>query len=54
MAKIVVREAVERQMHFEGRLRGVEDGAVVIEAGRHKVVRLPIENIARGRLAVEF
>jgi len=54
LAKIVVREAVERQMHFEGRLRGIEDGAVVLEAGRRKVVRLSIENIARARLAVEF
>jgi ribosome maturation factor RimP len=54
VAKIVVREAVERQMHFEGRLRGVEDGAVVLEAGRRKLVRLPLDNIARGRLAVEF
>jgi ribosome maturation factor RimP len=54
MAKIVVREAVDGQMHFEGRLQGVEDGAVVLEAGRRKVVRLPLEKIARGRLAVEF
>jgi ribosome maturation factor RimP len=54
MAKIVVREAVDRQMHFEGRLLGVEDGVVVLEAGRRKVVRLPLDNIARGRLAVEL
>ena len=54
VAKIVVREAVERQMHFEGRLCGVEDDAVVLEAGRRKEVRLPFDNIARGRLAVEF
>ena len=55
MAKIVVSKAVEKQMHFEGRLRGVEDGAVVLEVGkRQKQVRLPLDNIARGRLAVEF
>lgn len=54
MAKIVVREAVNRQMHFEGRLRGIEDGAVVLDAGRRKTVHLPLDNIARGRLAVEF
>ena len=54
MAKIVVREAVDGQMHFEGRLPGVEDGAVVLAVGRTKVVRLPYDNIARGRLAVEF
>ena len=31
MAKVVVREAVNGQMHFEGRLRGVEDDALVLE-----------------------
>lgn len=55
LAKIVVREAVDGQMHFEGRLRGVDEGAAVLEVGRRgKVVRLPLANIARGRLAVEF
>ena len=54
VAKIVVREAVGGQMHFEGRLRGVEDGAVVVEVGRSKVARLALGNIARARLAVEF
>jgi ribosome maturation factor RimP len=54
VAKIVVREAVERQMHFEGLLSGVEGNAVVLEAGKRKVVRLPLDNIVRGRLAVEF
>jgi ribosome maturation factor RimP len=54
MAKIVVRQAVDRQMHFEGRLLGVEEGAVVMEVGRSKTVRLALDNIARGRLAVEF
>jgi ribosome maturation factor RimP len=54
LAKIVVREAVNGQMHFEGRLRGVEDEAVVLESGKNKVSRLPLDNIVRGRLAVEF
>jgi ribosome maturation factor RimP len=54
MAKIVVREAVDGQMHFEGRVTGTEDGAVMLAVGRTKVVRLPYDNIARGRLAVEF
>jgi ribosome maturation factor RimP len=54
LAKVVVREAVDGQMHFEGRLRGVEDDAVVLEVGRHRVARIRPENIARGKLAVEF
>jgi ribosome maturation factor RimP len=54
LAKIVVTEAVDGQMHFEGRVQGIEDGAVVLAVGRTKVVRLPYDRIARGRLAVEF
>ena len=54
MAKIVVREPVDGQVHFEGRVTGIEDGAVVLAVGRTKVVRLPFDRIARGRLAVEF
>jgi ribosome maturation factor RimP len=54
MAKIVVRDAIDGQVHFEGRVTGIEDGAVVLAVGRTKVVRLPFDRIARGRLAVEF
>jgi ribosome maturation factor RimP len=56
IAKIVVRDAINGQMHFEGRLRGVEDDALVLESGRTKVkvTRIPLDNVSRGRLAVEF
>jgi ribosome maturation factor RimP len=54
MAKIVVREAVNGQMHFEGRLRGVENDAVVLEGSRERLTHIRLDNIARGRLAVEF
>lgn len=53
LAKIVVHEAVDQQVHFEGRLRGVEGDAVVLEVGR-RTKHLPLGNIARGRLEVEF
>ena len=54
VAKIVVRNAIDGQVHFEGRVSGIEDGAVVLAVGRTKMVRLPYDRIARGRLAVEF
>jgi len=54
LAKIVVREAVNGQVHFEGRLRGVEDDAILLEGSRQRLTRLRLDNIARGRLAVEF
>jgi ribosome maturation factor RimP len=54
LAKIVVSEAVDNQKAFEGRLRGVEDDAVVLEGPRGRMHRLPIALITRARLAVEF
>jgi ribosome maturation factor RimP len=54
LAKIVVTEAVDGQMHFEGRLGGVEAGDVVLAVGRGKEKRIPLSRISRARLAVEF
>lgn len=55
VAKIVVREALDGQMHFEGRLAGLEAGEVVLEVGRRgKTVRIPLDRIARAKLDVEF
>jgi ribosome maturation factor RimP len=54
LAKIVVSEAVDNQMAFEGRLRGIEEQAVLLEGPRGRVHRLPLQLITRGRLAVEF
>jgi ribosome maturation factor RimP len=54
LAKIVVREAVDGQMHFEGRLMGVDGGDVLVTVGRNKEKRIPLARIARARLDVEF
>lgn len=53
LAKIVVAEAVDGQMHFEGRLEGVEDDCVRLAQGR-RTHKIPLARIARGRLEVEF
>ncbi len=53
LVKIVVSEAVDGQMHFEGRIARVEDGCVLVEQGR-RMHRVPVAHIARGRLDVEF
>ena len=54
MAKVVVSEAVDNQKAFEGRLRGLEDGNVLLEAPNGRMHRLPLQLITRGRLEVEF
>ncbi len=54
LAKVVVAEPVDNQTAFAGRLRGVEDEAVVLEAQGGRLHHLPLRLITRGRLDVEF
>jgi ribosome maturation factor RimP len=54
LAKVVVSQAVDNQKAFEGRLRGVDEGDVLLEAVNGRKHRLPIRLITRGRLEVEF
>jgi ribosome maturation factor RimP len=54
IAKIVVSEAVDGQKHFEGRLKGLEQEAVVIETTPGKRTLIPLSLITRARLEVEF
>jgi ribosome maturation factor RimP len=53
LAKIVTEKPVDGQSHFEGRLTSVEAGAVVVTEGR-RVHRIPLDQIRRARLEVEF
>jgi ribosome maturation factor RimP len=54
LAKVVVSEAVDNQKAFEGHLRGVDAGEVLLEAPNGRLHRLPLRLITRGRLEVEF
>jgi ribosome maturation factor RimP len=54
LAKVVVSEAVDNQKAFEGRLRGMDRDAVLLEAPNGRMHRLPLRLITRGRLEVEF
>jgi ribosome maturation factor RimP len=53
LAKIVTNAPVDGQSAFAGRLGGVDAGVVLIQEGR-KVHRVPLAQIKRGRLEVEF
>lgn len=54
LAKIVMAAPVDRQTAFAGRLRGVEGDVVLLEAARGRLHRLPLAQISRARLEVEF
>jgi ribosome maturation factor RimP len=53
LAKLVTSRPVNGQSAFAGRLAGLDHGVVLLEEGR-KVHRVPLADIKRGRLEVEF
>jgi ribosome maturation factor RimP len=54
LAKIVVSQPVDGQKHFEGRLGGLEQDAIVIETTPGKRQLIPLALVTRARLEVEF
>jgi len=54
MAKIVMRQRVDGQGYFRGKLGGLDGTDVLIEADDRKTHRVPLEVITRANLEVEF
>jgi ribosome maturation factor RimP len=52
-AKLVMREAVDGQKFFKGRLGGVDEDAVLIDADDGRRHRVPVGVITRANLEVE-
>jgi ribosome maturation factor RimP len=53
-AKVVMREAVDGQTFFKGRLAGVEAEAVLIDGDDGRRHRVPLGIVSRANLEVEF
>jgi ribosome maturation factor RimP len=53
-AKLVMRQAVDGQTFFKGRLAGLEGDAVVIDGEDGRQHRVPLQVITRANLEVEF
>jgi ribosome maturation factor RimP len=54
LVKMVVAEAPGSQSHLSGRLQGMDGDEVIVAVGKEKVRRVPVGQIARARLEVEF
>lgn len=54
LAKLVVPAGVDGQTHFEGRIAGVDGETVRLEVGRNKEKRIPLGEVTKARLEVEF
>ncbi len=53
-AKVVMRQPIDGQGYFKGRLGGVEDGALLIDGDDGRRHRVPLDVISRAHLEVEF
>ncbi len=53
-ARLVVREAVDEQKVFEGRLAGFDNGRVRLDLGERGLRELDLTNIQKAQLVVEF
>jgi len=53
LAKVVTSTPVGGQSHFDGRLAGIDAGALLLVEGK-RTHRVPLEVISRARLEVEF
>jgi ribosome maturation factor RimP len=53
-AKLVVKQPIDGQGYFKGRLCGVENGNVLIEGDDRCTHRVPLDSITRANLEVEF
>jgi ribosome maturation factor RimP len=53
-AKIVLREPIEKQRHWEGTLAGLDDGTVSLAVGADRVLCFPLNQVERANLKFEW
>ncbi|MBX9602603.1 MAG: ribosome maturation factor RimP [Bryobacteraceae bacterium] len=53
-AKVVLKEPVENQKHWEGVLRGIQDGVIAIEPQDGRVVHVPLDQVRRANLKFDW
>lgn len=53
-ASVTLREPVENRRHWEGRLSGVEDGVISLDAEKDQVIRFRFEQVEKAHLKFEW
>ena len=53
-AKVLLREPVENQRRWEGRLAGFSEGMVALEASSGKTIRFPLAQVEKANLKFEW
>ena len=54
LAKMLIADPVAGRAHVSGRLQGMDGDEVIVVVGKEKVRRVPVGQIVRARLEVEF
>jgi len=53
-AKITLREPVENQRHWEGKLAGFSEGVVALELSAGKIIHFPLGQVQKANLKFEW
>ena len=53
-AKVVLREPVDNQRHWEGKLAGFSQGIVALEPGAGKIIHFPLTQVQKANLKFEW
>lgn len=53
-AKVVLREPVENQRSWEGRLAGISQGIVALEPGTGRVIHFPLDQVQKANLKFDW
>jgi len=53
-AKVVLREPVESQRHWEGKLAGFSEGVIALESSAGKTIHIPLEQVQKANLKFEW
>ncbi len=54
LVKVTTTQPIGNRRQFKGRLRGVLDNQVQVEMGGEEVVQIPLSDIAKAHLEIEF
>jgi len=53
-AKVMLREPVENQRRWEGRLAGISEGIVLLEPAAGRVIRFPLDQVQKANLKFDW
>jgi ribosome maturation factor RimP len=53
-AKIVLRDPIDNQRHWEGTLGGLDEGLVSLDLSAGKTIRFPLEQVEKANLKFEW